>query len=75
MVMFRVIHAPNDILTSFDLWAQIFRIDVEFAADYHSHTQKNFATKLKWYQRITLFANCESQYRMRKFQKQTLSNK
>ena len=64
MVMFRVIDAPNDILTSFDLWAQIFRIDVEFAADYHGHTQKIFATKLVWfwrnlsklYQRVTLFA-------------------
>ena len=38
--MTRVIHAQNDVLTSFDLRAQIFRVDVEFAADYLGHTQK-----------------------------------
>jgi len=32
--MTRVIHAPNDPLTSFDLRARIFKVDVEFPTYY-----------------------------------------
>ena len=40
-VISRVIHAPNDLSTSFDLKGHNFRIDVEFATYYHGRTQNN----------------------------------
>ena len=41
--MIRVIHARNDLLTSFDLRAQIFRVNAEFSTCYHGH--KKFSKK------------------------------
>ena len=40
--MIRIVPARNDLLTSFDLRAHIFRVDLEFATFYHNHTNKNF---------------------------------
>ena len=40
-VIIRVIHAQNDLLTSFDLRGHNLRVDVEFATYYHGHTQNN----------------------------------
>ena len=45
-VIIRVIHAPNDLLISFDLRGHNFRVDVEFSTYYHGHSQKqNFEPK------------------------------
>ena len=43
-VINRLIHARNDLLTSFDLRAQIFRVNVEFSTCYHG--QKKFFEKM-----------------------------
>ena len=41
--MFRLVHARKDLLTSFDLRAQIFRVNLEFSTCYHG--QNNFSKK------------------------------
>ena len=40
--MFRVIHAPNDLLTPFDLRGQTFRVNVELPTYNYENSRKNF---------------------------------
>ena len=40
--MIRIVPARNDLLTSFDLRAQSFKVDLEFATYNHGHTHKIF---------------------------------
>ena len=42
-VITRLVHARNDLLTSFDLRAQTFRVNLEFCTCYHG--QNNFSKK------------------------------
>ena len=42
MTIIRVIHALNDLLTTFDLRSHIFRVEVEFTTYYHGHPQQIF---------------------------------
>ena len=38
--MIRVIHAPKERLTPFDLRTKTFRVNVELSTHYHKHTRK-----------------------------------
>ena len=43
--MTSIVHGQIDLLPSFDLRIQNFRINVELSTDYHSHTQKRFSSQ------------------------------
>lgn len=44
-IITRVILAPNERLTLFDLRTQLFRINVELSTHYHEHTRKKFSSR------------------------------